>query len=374
MDVSPALPGIVSARPDGWWLVFLPSAVRYLGSSAAAGLVIPAVMSFPIMVVLVPGALGFFGATAAWYTALVLAVVLGLLGLALSVFMVVHEFAAVRWVALCPREAPEFLLVKRILGEARIPIGEVRRVTVLHRVKMAKPNGVDVVFHTATEEISCPRVRVDDAANLAEWLRDVLVGVEVERTRIIDRLNLTTDQWWPDARVAAEWGVPVEAAGVLIGHFSIRNHFFTPRVGAMYGTNQGVVLYNPDDVQEITGQLAEPLAERKVAALMLQRLTSLVKNAAEDKPVEDKLTEDALSEVLGEVMPDAELARRYRAALALTSLEEPDAYVAHAQYSLCQAVRGEPLPPEGSEVPADFATVLAETLATAPVLRVTRVG
>jgi hypothetical protein len=367
MDVSPAIPRIVSAKPDGWWLVFLPSAARYLGGNAAAGLIMPAVITAPFTIVVVLGAWGFFGATAAWYTTLVLAGVLVLLGLVLSAFMVVHEFATVRWVALCPREAPEFLLVKRIFGETRVPMGEVRRVTVLHRVKMGKPTGVDVVFHTATGEISCPRV--DDPANLAEWLRDVLVGVEVERTRIVDRVNLTRDQWWPYARVAAEWGVPAEAVVALADHLGVRSHSFIPRVGAMHGINRAVHLCDPDDVQEITDQLAEPSAERKVAALMLQRLTSLAKNAAGDESAEDRSPE-----VLGEVMPDAELARRYRAALALTSLEEPDAHVAHAQYSLCQVVRGEPLPPEGSEVPSDFATVLAETLATAPVLRTTRSG
>lgn len=366
MDVSPAIPGIVSATAAGWRLVFLPSAARHLGGSVAAGLVMPAVITAPFTMVLVLAVWGFFGATAVWYTVLVLVGVLVVLGLVLSVFLVVHEFGSVRWVALCPREAPEFLLVKRIFGETRVPMGEVRRVAVLHRVKMGKPNGVDVVFHTATGEINCPRV--DDTANLAECLRDVLVGVEVERTRIVDRLHLTMDQWWPYARVAAEWGVPVEAVGALIDHLGVRGHFLIPRVGAMHGVNQGVNLYDPDDVREITDQLAEPSAERKVAALMLQRLTSLAENAAENA------AEDKSSEVLGEVMPDAELARRYRAALALTSLEEPDAYVAHAQYSLCQAVRGEPLPPEGTEVPADFATVLAETLATAPVLRTTRLG
>ncbi|KOX15218.1 hypothetical protein ADK67_41870 [Saccharothrix sp. NRRL B-16348] len=348
MDVSPAIPGIVSATP--------------LGGSVAAGLVMPAVITAPFTMVLALAVWGFFGATAVWYTVLVLAGMLVVLGLVLSVFLVVHEFGSVHWVALRPREAPEFLLVKRIFGETRVPMGEVRRVTVLHRVKMGKPNGVDVVFHTATGEINCPRV--DDTANLAEWLRDVLVGVEVERTRTVDRLHPTRDQWWPYARVAAEWGVPVEAVGALIDHLGVRSHFLIPRVGAMHGVNQGVNLYDPDDVREITDQLAQPSAERRVAALMLQRLTSLAENAAEDKS----------SEVLGEVMPDAELARRYRAALALTSLEEPDAYVAHAQYSLCQAVRGEPLPPEGAEVPSDFATVLAETLATAPVLRTTRLG
>lgn len=360
MDVSSALPGIVSEKPDGWRLVFLPSAARHLGGNAAAGLVTPAVMAVPFTIVLVPAAWGFFGATAAWYAALVLVGTLVLLGLALSVFVVVHESAAVRWVALCPREAPEFLVVRRVFGGTRAPMADVRRVTVLHRVKMGKPNGVDVVFHTATGEISCPRV--EDASNLAEWLCDVLVGVEVERTRIVDRVHLTRDQWWPGARVAAEWGVPVEAVGALIDHFGVRGHFFVPRVGAMHGINQGVNLYDPDDVQEITDQLAEPAAERKVAALMLQRLSSLATNAAEDES----------SEVLVEVMSDAELARRYRAALAFTSLEEPDAYVAYAQYSLCRAVRGEPLPPVGTEVPTDFPTVLAETLATAPVLRTTR--
>ncbi|MEV8441875.1 hypothetical protein AB0425_31220 [Actinosynnema sp. NPDC051121] len=362
MDVPPAIPGIVSAKPDGWRLVFLPSVARHLGGNAAVGLVTPAAIAVPFTIVLVPAAWGFFGAAAAWYTALVLVGVPALLGLALSVFVVVDEFAAVRWVALCPLETPEFLLVKRIFGETRVPMREVRRVTVLHRVKMGKPTGVDVVFHTATGEISCPRV--GDTSDLAEWLRDVLVGIDVERTRIVDRLNLTSDQWWPYARVAAEWGVPVEAVGALVDHLGVRSHFFTPRVGAVHGNNQGVNLYDPDDVQEITDQLAEPSAERKVAALMLQRLTGVATNAAEDES----------SEVLGEVMPDAELARRYRAALASTSIGEPDAYVAHAQYSLCQAVRGEPLPPEGTEVPADFATVLAETLATAPVLRTTRFG
>lgn len=363
MDVSSARPGIVSAEPDGWRLVFVPSVARYLGGNAAAGLLVPAVVAAPFTLLLVlPATWGFFGAAAAWYTALVLVGVLVLLGLALSVFVVVHEFAAVRWVALCPREAPEFLVVKRIFGETRVPMADVRRVTVLHRVKMGRPNGVDVVFHTAIGEISCPRV--DDTPNLAEWLRDVLVGVEVERKRIVDRLNLTRDQWWPPTRVAAEWRVPVEAVGALTDHLDVRIHVFTPRVGAMHGNIQSVGLYNPDDVQEITDQLAEPLAERKVAALMLERLTSLANDVAEDKS----------SEVLGEVMPDAELARRYRAALVLTSLEEPDGYVAHAQYSLYRAASGEPLPPEGTEVPADFATVLAETLETAPTLRATRVG
>ncbi|WP_370949933.1 hypothetical protein AB5J62_20660 [Amycolatopsis sp. cg5] len=358
MDVSSAVPGIVSARPGGWRVVFVPSAARYLGANAAAGLVVPALVTLPVTLLLLVVVAAFGGAEAAWYTALVVAGILAVLGVALAVFVFFHEFAAVRWVELSPAEAPEFLLVKRILGQTRIPVTELRRVTVRHRVKMGKPNGVDVVFHTAAGEIECPRV--PDATHLVEWLQDVLVDVEVDRERAVDRLNLTSDQWWPRAKVAADWGVPIEAVPALADHLSVRAHFFVPRAAARLGDTRGMDVYDPDDVQEITDQLAEPSAERKVAALMLQRLTSLAKNAAEDKS----------SQVLGEVMPDAELTRRYRAALTLTS--RGDSSVAHAQYSLVRAAHGEPLPPEGAEVPADFATVLAETLATAPVLRPTR--
>lgn len=361
MDVSSAVPGIVSAKPDAWRLVFLPSVPRYLAANAAGGLIVPALVSSPVVLALVlPAVWVLFGSTAAFYTALVLAGILALLGLALALFVVVHEFAAVRWVELSPRETPEFLVVKRVLGKTRVPITDLRLVTVVHHVKMGKQAGVDVVFHTATGDIACPRV--NEASNLAEWLRELLGSVEVEQKRNVLRLNPTSDLWWPSGKVAAEWDVPAEAVFALVDHLGVRSHTFVPRAAAMRGDVRPVLVHDPDDVQEITDQLAEPSVERKVAALMLQRLTSLAKNGAEDES----------SEVLVHVMPDADLASRYRAALALTALDEPDAYVTFAQYSLCQAIHGEPLPPEGTEVPADFPTLLAETLATAPVLKPTR--
>ncbi|MFD8494994.1 hypothetical protein [Amycolatopsis sp. NPDC059657] len=353
MDVSPRI--VTAATSNGWRLVFLPCVPRYLAANAVGGVAVPFLLATPVVLSLVvPLVWVFFGFSAFWHTALVLGVVLGVAGIVVATVVVRIELRAVRWVELLPETGT--LQVKRVVGETRVPVGQVRRVTVIERVKLGKASGFDVEFHTEREKFSCPRVKGDGAGRLVDWLREQLPAVAVESKQAVERTYVTSDQWWPRRQVAAMWEVPAEAVPALAGHLGVRSHLFLSRAAAVHGNLTPADLYDPDDVHEIAAQLKEPSVARKVAALMLQRLTSLANNK----------TTDASSERIAILLPDTELAEAYRRALRLTAASEPDPHVAYVQHWLCRAVRGEPRPESGAAAPADL---VVDTLATAPVLR-----
>ncbi|SDY15433.1 hypothetical protein SAMN05421504_104687 [Amycolatopsis xylanica] len=354
MDVLPRI--VTAATPTGWRLRFLPSVPRYLAANAVGGVAVPFLLAGPlVLAVTIPAVWLIFGFSALWHTLLVIGALLGIAGIGVAILMVKMELRAVRWVEL--RAETGILHVKRVIGTTLVPIGQVRRVEVVDRVRLGELSGFDVEFHAEQEEFSCPRVKGDGGGRLVDWLRDQLPAVTVERKQVVDRVHLPKDQWAPRRHVAALWKVPVEAVPELADHLGVRDHLFQPRVGAFYGSNlQSVDLYDPDDIHEIAAQLKEPLVSRKLAALMLQRLTSLANNKATDET----------SERLAILLPDAELATAYRKALRLTAASEPDPYVAYVQHWLCRAVRGEPRPEPGAAAPADL---VVDTLATAPVLR-----
>ncbi|MEV6873100.1 hypothetical protein [Amycolatopsis sp. NPDC051128] len=364
MDVSSAVPEglrpVVTTSSGTLRLVFVPRVMRLLTMTWAGSLAIPFAVAGPLLVVVVlPVVAVFFGWTTMWHTALVLGGVLVALGLVLSVAMPWSLRSGARWIELNPGENPARVLVKRLSGATRT--SALRSIAVIEHVKLAEPAGVEVEVRTADETVrGAERIDVD-ARTLTEWLSS-LPGVEVERRKVVDRVNPTRDRWWRRTQVAAVWEAPADAVPVIADELGVRCDVFVPRAAAMQGNTHAIDVYDPDDVQEITDQLTG----QTVAAFMLRRLTSFTREArlpAGDDP-------------LLHLVKDTGLAERYRTALRQLRDPGPEthSYVTFAQYSLCQAVRGEPIPAAGPPrwtPPPDFEAVLATSMA-APFPRPTR--
>lgn len=341
-------------------LVFVPSVPRLLAKTWAGSLAIPFAVAGPLLVVVVlPLVVVFFGWATMWNTALVLGGALAALGLVLSIVMPWSLRSGAQWAELNPEGSCTGVRVKLLSGATRT--GALRSIAVIEHVKLAEPAGVELELHTTDETVQGAE-RIDvDAQAIAEWLRR-LPGVEVERRKVVDRVNPTRDRWWRRAQVAAVWEVPADAVPVIADELGVRCDVFVPRAAAMNGNVHAIDVYDPDDVQEITDQRTA----ETVAAFMLRRLTSFTREA--------RLPDG--DDPLLHLVRDTELAERYRAALQHLRDPRPDTdlYVTFAQYSLCQAVRGEPVPATGPPQwtpPPDFEAVLAAAMA-APFPRPTR--
>ncbi len=333
-------------------LVFVPRVTRLLTKTWAGSLAIPFAVVGPLLVgVVLPLVALFFGWAAMGTTALVLGGILGALGLVLSVAMPWSLRSDARWVELSPAR----VLVKRLSGASQTIA--VQSIAVVEHVKLAEPAGVEVELRTTDETVrGAERIDVD-ARTLAEWLSS-LSGVEVEHRKVVDRVNPTRDRWWRRTQVAAVWEVPADAVPVIANELGVRCDAFVPRAAARNGNTHAIDVYDPDDVQEITDQRTP----ETIAAFMLRRLTSFTHEArlpAGDDP-------------LLHLVEDTELAERYRTAVRHLRDPGPETQtsVTFAQYSLCQAVRGEPLPAAGPPPPG-FEAILATSMA-APFPRPTR--
>ncbi|MDX3193304.1 hypothetical protein PV458_33265 [Streptomyces sp. MN03-5084-2B] len=363
MDVSSAVPAelrpVVTTSSATVRLVFVPRVMRLLAKTWAGGLAIPFAVAGPLLVVMgLPLVTAFFGWATMGYTALVLGGVLAALGLVLSVVLPWSLRSDARWVELDPDENPAQVLVKRLFGATRT--SALRSIAVIEHVKLAEPAGVELELRTAEGTVrGAERIDVD-ARTLAEWLSG-LPGVEVERRKVVDRVNPTIDRWWRRPQVAAVWKVPADAVPVIADELGVRCDAFVPRAAARNGNTQAIDVYDPDDVQEITDQLTG----ETVAAFMLRRLTSFTREAR--LPTGD--------DPLLHLVEDTELAERYRTALRQLRDPGPEtpSSVAFAQYSLCQAVRGEALPASGPQwtPPPGFEAIL-DTAMAAPFPRPTR--
>ncbi len=341
-------------------LVFVPRVTHLLTKTWAGSLAIPFAVAGPLLVfVVLPVVAVVFGWTTMWHTALVLGGVLAALGLVLSVALPWSLRSDARWIELNPGQNPARVLVKRLSGAERT--SALRSIAVIEHVKLAEPAGVELQVRTADETVQGAE-RIDvNARTLADWLSS-LPGVEVEHQKVVDRVNTTRDRWWRPTQVAAVWEAPADAVPVIADELGVRCDTFVPRAAAMNGNTHAIDVYDPDDVQEITDQLTG----ETVAAFMLRRLTSFTREArlpAGDDP-------------LLHLVKDTALAERYHTALRQLRDPGPETYlyVTFAQYSLCQAVRGEPVPAAGPPrwtPPPDFEAVLATSM-TAPIPRPTR--
>ncbi|MEU7786278.1 hypothetical protein [Amycolatopsis sp. NPDC049159] len=359
MDVSSAVPEelrpVVTTSSGAVRLVFVPRVTRLLTKTWAGSLAIPFAVAGPLLAfVVLPVVAVFFGWTTMGHTALVLGGGLAALGLVLSVAMPWSLRSDARWIELTPAR----VLVKRLSGATRT--SALRSVAVIEHVKLAEPAGVEVEVRTADETVrGAERIDVD-ARTLAEWLSS-LPGVEVEHRKVVDRVNPTRDRWWRRTQVAAVWEVPADDVPVIADELGVRCDAFVPRAAAMNGNTQAIDVYDPDDVQEITDQLTG----EAVAVFMLRRLTSFTREA--------RLPDG--DDPLLHLVKDAGLAERYRTALRQLRDPGPEthALVTFAQYSLCQAARGEPIPAAGPSwtPPPDFEAVLSASM-TAPFPRPTR--
>ncbi|MEV6825317.1 hypothetical protein [Amycolatopsis sp. NPDC051102] len=364
MDVSSAVPEelrpVVTTSSGTVRLVLVPRVPSLVAKTWAGSLAIPFAVAGPLLaVVVLPVVAVFFGWTTMWHTALVLGGVLVALGLVLSVVMPWSLRSGARWIELDPGEDPVRVLVKRLSGATHT--SALRSITVIEHVKLAEPAGVELEVRTADDTVRGVE-RIDVAARtLAGWLSS-LPGVEVEHRKVVDRINPTRDRWWRHTQVAAVWEVPADAVPVIADELGVRCDVFVPRAGAMQGHTRAIAVYDPDDVQEITDQLTA----ETVAAFMLRRLTSFTREA--------RLPDG--DDPLLHLVKDTALAERYRTALQQLRDPGPEThrYVTFAQYSLCQAVRGEPIPAAGPPqwtLPSDFEAVLATSMA-APFPRPTR--
>ncbi|EOD64353.1 hypothetical protein [Amycolatopsis vancoresmycina] len=356
MDVSSAVPEqlrpAVTTSSGTVRLVFVPRVTRLLTKTWAGSLAIPFAVAGPLLVaVVLPLVAVVFGWAAMGHTALVLGGVLAALGLVLSVVLPWSLRSDARWVELTPGPDPARVLVKRLSGATRT--SDLRSIAVIDHVKLAEPAGVELELRTADGTVrGAERIDVDARA-LADWLGS-LPGVQVEHRKVVDRVNPTRDRWWRSPQVAAVWNVPADAVPVIADELGVRCDTFVPRAAARNGNVRAIAVYDPDDVQEITGQLTAGT----VAAFMLRRLTSFTLEAR--LPTGD--------DPLLHLVRDTELAERYRTALHHLRDPGPETHpaVTFAQYSLGQAVHGGPIPAAGPPrwtPPPDFEAVLATAMA-----------
>lgn len=249
--------------PEGWRLVFLPSLTGHLLSSAAAGMVIPLVVTLPatlFCVLPVAGVVG--GGAGALRTGLVLFGLLLLAGVAVAVALVRAAGTDVRWVELRPGAAPTVLVVRRVWGRSTVRVADLRRVVVVERRKLDRRIGVQVVVHTGGETVTCtagqgsPTERVG-VAQLAGWVSERLAsaGVLVEWETVTEPALLTVENWWTAEKVAQAWRVPVARVPEIAQQQGVRSHTGLSRIGATHqpGRSTGP-RYDPDDVCRVAAR------------------------------------------------------------------------------------------------------------------------
>jgi len=364
-EVPSPLGEVVMRSPDGWRLVFIRHRVRHLAATAAGTVVIPLIIASPLVVfVLLPIVGGWVGFSAAWHTALAALCVLTVVGTLLAGLSLYDETSATRWVELSPPQHPTLAVVKSVFGTTRLEVSGLRRIRVVEQVTLGRTTGVEVVFDTTGAQVTgrCALAALPDAGptELTDWLADLLrpAGVAVTYTKTVRRARLTIENWWTADKVAATWHVPAQAVHHIADRLDVRSHCFEPRVGAFYQPGRQILLYDPDDIHDIAEQLATGVAAHRVAGLLLRQLADLVGPATPRQSRENVIPDPA-----ADLLSDTEMPERYRIALRLlniasrnqqqTQLAEAadpspadvSAYRTYVQYSLCQVLRDEPLPP-----------------------------
>lgn len=242
------------ARPDGWRLLFLPRLAGRLLESVGAGLLVPAVVTCPLVLFVVLPVAGVIGGFAAlWRTALVSLVLLLTAGVVVAAMAARAATETVRWVDLRPAHPPATFTVRRGWRSADTPLSDLRRITVLRRYRLAAFLGVRVVLHAGTRTVTGDFApgKGADAAALAAWLAGRLApaGVEVASETVDEPALLPVEAWWPARKVAAMWNVPVEQVAGMAQEHDVRSRTLLPRAGALHRPGHPVPPhYNPDDV------------------------------------------------------------------------------------------------------------------------------
>jgi hypothetical protein len=241
--------------------VFVPRLTTHLMKSLAGGLVIPAVVTLPLMLFCVLPVAGVAGGMSALRWAGLVLLGLLLLAGAVTASLLVRSAMAddVRWVDLRPGRAPTALTVRRGWRSSTIAVADLRRVTVVERHKLGEHLDMRVVLHTRTASITCEAginkaVTRVDAADLTAWLAERLAhaGVEVECESVSEPSGLTVEHWWPAPKVATMWGVPVERVPDLAQQYDVRSGSWEPRAGALHNPGRTAPPhYNPDDVYRV---------------------------------------------------------------------------------------------------------------------------
>jgi hypothetical protein len=245
----------------------------------------------------------------------------------------------------------------RPAGSTELPIEELKRIVVVHTEQQpygpddAEPAaslGVEVEVHTATGTVTSPGRFRFDADLLFERLEELLepAGVAVERRDVVVARRPAPNSararvWWDDARVAADWGVPVADVAQLV-HL-LRVHRFVLDHSL---TTPGEPRNDPAEVARVTAAVADGTMTRAVAAELLIDLNGL------RRPLAPRAR--AGSGRLAAFLPE-ELADAYRNAVARAADGDPGSpAVDAARRDLALAVLGEPVPAEGPvEEPAE---------------------
>jgi hypothetical protein len=246
-------------------VMLIPHGGRHFSRTVLSGFVAPVLVGWPFvfLVSILVWALGSF--SAAWYTALVLIGLQLIVGLVLAVVAFREQVREIRWIDLLPSVRPTVAVFQKGRGSDVVAVADLRSVGVVERFRLGRSTGSEIVFTTVEGRgITCPATNSGDrlmvpAATLGGWFADRLgpAGVEVAHETVVEQTNLTVENWYTAAQVAAVWQVPVQDVEATAGRLAVRSQMFIPRVGALHGVNRELttMIYNPDDVHMVAAEV-----------------------------------------------------------------------------------------------------------------------
>ncbi|MFJ7158187.1 hypothetical protein ACIQUQ_25070 [Streptomyces sp. NPDC101118] len=249
------LSGVVSATAAGERLVFVPRRVWELGTEFVLGVLTPPVIAVPFLIPVLGIALG----TGSW---VILRVALGLIALAITVFVPTVIFTtlteAVRWIEFRPHGSTQQLVIAYFLRSSTVAAADLERVVLSEEFKAGQRKSLEVVLHTRGGTVECkpgtlsPMSRVGAEA-LLDWLTSRLgpAGIAVEHRTKIDRSFVCPDEWYSEASLAALWNVPAGEVDKLVVRHGVRTYTFTPRASALYSPTTTTTVYDPAEAHDV---------------------------------------------------------------------------------------------------------------------------
>jgi hypothetical protein len=189
-------------------------------------------------------------------------IVIVALGIPLSALWVIKRQ---RWLELRVDPTPAQVAVVggwRSRREEVIAMADLHEVVVRQRSKLGYRSALDIMLRLyGGKELTCHAdiysMKKISPNMLAGWLEqqlspfDVSVRVETEAVKEFQ----CPEQWWPPAKVASMWQVPVGQVAVIAGQRKVRGYAYTPRGFAMYSPHRTVTVYDPGRAWEVAMEL-----------------------------------------------------------------------------------------------------------------------
>jgi hypothetical protein len=246
-------------------LVFISRAGRHLALTVFSGFVAPVLVGWPFVFLVSAPIWAVAGFSVAWHAALAMTGLLLVVGLALAVVVFREQSREIHWIEVDPAVRPTVVVFGKRRGSDVVAAAGLRSVGVVEKFRLGRGTGSEIVFTTADgRTITCPATGIGPrlmvpAVTLGGWLADRLgpAGVEVTHEAVVEQANMTIENWYTAAQVAAVWRLPVRDVGPTADRLAVRSQVFTPRVGALHGVNRKLTttIYNPDDVHKVAADV-----------------------------------------------------------------------------------------------------------------------